>query len=272
MATLRDDLDEDLEVLRFISPPEDYSQWLGWIHTLKALGMSAEEAEEWSATGTKYVAGEVLERWDGLQPEEKSEAAREKLRGVAYNLGWRRTANIKHTASRARSLPVQVSEGELYPWQIIGDHCVQFLRDKFRFDEERRAWWKWVDGNHWREAVDDTVLTDTLNQARFWLAAELNVIAGQEFAQKLADGRDWERHASAVRGEFWTRLRAGLARPMPSAPAVGIRSGQRSCGYPERFHCNPEPCNPRHNGRSEGRLPAIRPISAPRNALGSVEI
>ena len=241
VAILRSDLDQDLEALRFISPPEDYSRWLGWIHTLKALGMSAEESEEWSATGTKYVAGEVLKRWDGLQPEETTEAARDKLRGVAYNLGWRRPVNSRHTASRALSVPVQVSEGDLYPWQIIGDHCVQFLRDKFRFDEERRAWWKWVDGNHWREVVDDTVLTDTLNQARFWLAAELKDIAGQEFAQKLADSRNWERHSNAVRGEFWTRLRTGLARPMPSAPRWELAVANRVVDTRSGFIATPNP-------------------------------
>ena len=92
------------------------------------------------------------------------------------------------------------------------------MRDKFRFDAERRTWWRWADGNHWREVLDDTVITDTLNQGRFRLSAELRYIAGEEAADKMADSRDWERHASAMRGEFWTRLRTGLAKPMPAAP------------------------------------------------------
>ena len=74
-VTLADGLDEYCDALSSIRPPEDYNQWLKWLHTIKALGISAQEAEMWSATGAKYVPREVLNRWEGLRPEESPEQA-----------------------------------------------------------------------------------------------------------------------------------------------------------------------------------------------------
>ena len=234
-ANFSDDTDGYREALGSITPPEDYGQWLGWLHTLKALGVPAQEAETWSSAGAKYVPGEVLKRWEGLQPEESPEQAYNQLMGAAYNNGWRRPPAATRVTSPVSGEDQSSLESDVYPWQLIGDHCAGFLRDKFRFDAERRTWWKWADGNHWRVVLDDTEITDTLNQGRFRLSAELKESAVAEVSDKMADSRDWERHVSAMRGEFWTRLRTGIARPMPAAPqwefavangVVDLRTGE----------------------------------------------
>ena len=68
-----------------------YNKFLGWLGTLKNVGFNPQEAAEWCATGEAASCGrleEIESRWDGL-PEDNPEGARDKLRGYAYNLGWR---------------------------------------------------------------------------------------------------------------------------------------------------------------------------------------
>ena len=83
-----DDTEVDRDALSWVAPPEDYNAWLSWLPTLKALGLSIEEVEAWSAAGAKYTAGEVASRWERL-PKDTLDDSRNKLRGHAYNLGWR---------------------------------------------------------------------------------------------------------------------------------------------------------------------------------------
>ena len=79
----------DLDALLLVPPPPDYNDWVGWVTTLKGAGFSEAEVDAWSAASNKYKKGEVAQRWAGL-PHDSEQEARNKLRGHAYNLGWRR--------------------------------------------------------------------------------------------------------------------------------------------------------------------------------------
>ena len=87
-----DEKDTDASALGWIQPPDDYNAWLGWVTTLKAVGFAVEAVESWSAQGSRYREGEVSDRWKGL-PDDALNDARNKLRGHAYNLGWRDAVN-----------------------------------------------------------------------------------------------------------------------------------------------------------------------------------
>ena len=89
--------DEVRRAVEYVQPDDDYNAWLGWLGTLKAVGLSVAEVESWAAQGTKHRAGEVRERWDGL-PTDAAQGAEDKLFGSAYKLGWRR----KHEQTRPR--------------------------------------------------------------------------------------------------------------------------------------------------------------------------
>ena len=54
--------------------PQEYNHWLGWITTLKAVGFTCEEVEQWSTAGEKYRTGEVADRWDSLNVDPPTEA------------------------------------------------------------------------------------------------------------------------------------------------------------------------------------------------------
>ena len=82
------------DALAWVETPDDYNEWLGWLPTLKALGFTLEEVEEWSKRGRKYREGEVALRWSTL-PDDEPGAARDKLLGFAHNMGWRRQ-NSQH--------------------------------------------------------------------------------------------------------------------------------------------------------------------------------
>ena len=69
----------DHNALKRILPPNDYNRWLSWLVTLKAVGFTSKEVEEWSSQGRKYRCGEVLERWSGL-PDDDPATARRRLR------------------------------------------------------------------------------------------------------------------------------------------------------------------------------------------------
>ena len=93
-----DDESIDRDALQWILCPRSsddglaYNQFLGWLATLKSIAFTPQEAADWCGTGTSSSCGrleEIASRWDGL-PEDDPEGSRNKLRGAAYNLGWRR--------------------------------------------------------------------------------------------------------------------------------------------------------------------------------------
>ena len=88
----------DREALRHIPPPENYDEWVAWLTTLKALYFTVDEVEAWSSHGAKYTPGEVTSRWAKLR-EDPEDEARDKLRGHAYNVGWRQGADDSSKAA-----------------------------------------------------------------------------------------------------------------------------------------------------------------------------
>ena len=117
--TAQDEARIDRDALRHIHCPratddgDGYNRFLSWMVTLKTLGFSPHEVTEWCASGHARSCGdlsEVSSRWDGL-PEDAFQEARDKLRGAAYNLGWRhpdihgRTRNSKGTPSGSHTSP-----------------------------------------------------------------------------------------------------------------------------------------------------------------------
>ena len=63
-----DETSEDIfELLMKVEPPKDRAAWMRWLSAAKASGLSAEQAEIWSAQDDeKFVAGEVISIWDGI--------------------------------------------------------------------------------------------------------------------------------------------------------------------------------------------------------------
>ena len=91
----------DLDALQFIDPPDDYDSWLGILGLLYRLGFTIDEADNWCQRGHKYRLDELLEhnKWGSLNSlaKESPEEARDILRGMAYNRGWRRPGPTPQT-------------------------------------------------------------------------------------------------------------------------------------------------------------------------------
>ena len=88
------DHDIDIDALQFIDPPDDYNQWIAMLGILYCLGFTIGEADAWCQRGSKYELGELPEgKWESLEglAKETPEKARNKLRGMAYKRGWRRS-------------------------------------------------------------------------------------------------------------------------------------------------------------------------------------
>ena len=96
--------------LEHIEPPEEYNSWLAWITTLKALGFTCMEVEEWSSRGVNYQWGEVAQRWAGLTPAESEYEAQNRLRSQAHKNGWRQADPGRPASSRVDKPPLHVGE------------------------------------------------------------------------------------------------------------------------------------------------------------------
>ena len=217
---------EYCDALKWVDTPDDYNEWLGWLPTLKALGFSLEEVEEWSKRGRKYKEGEVALRWDSI-PDDEPGAARDKLLGFAHNRGWRRQSPtfISRPLANDSSPRPPLTEGLLTTlqddflsgWQKVSVVCADYLRPRFRHDGERGVWWVW-NGDHWREVGDDIAITDYLHSARLRMAADLRDSGEEYLAQLLHRDNEWRSLTGNRRGEWWAKLREELARPAPLPP------------------------------------------------------
>ena len=97
--------------LAWVMPPDDYNEWLGWLGTLKAVGLSVGDVEAWAALGSKHKPGDVEQRWAGL-PDDNPDDARRKLIGHAHNLGWRRPprpARVSLPSGQTDARPARVA-------------------------------------------------------------------------------------------------------------------------------------------------------------------
>ena len=214
------------DALRWVDPPDNYNDWLGWLPTLAALGFAMLEVEEWSQRGHKYREGEVALRWSTL-PDDEPVAARDKLLGFAHNRGWRRqnSTSITRDPVKGNSPRPTLSEGLLSTlqddflsnWQKVALVCADYLRPRFRYDRVRASWWAW-NGDHWSEVGDDIALTDPLHSVRLRLAADLRNSGMEELARHLYMDRVWQSLAGNKRSEWWAKMRDTLARPAPSPP------------------------------------------------------
>ena len=225
-ATDADDHSVDSDALRSIPPPDAYNSWLSWLRTLKALGFTAEEAESWSAQGSKYVRGEVLDRWEDLasrSPRTVNEE-RDKLRGHAYNLGWRRVAAATaHTPTYSPPQPaapspttatISIGRSE---WQFIGQVCADRLRGSFRYDVELDSFWQFTEGTHWRLITDKKRLTDPLTDQRLSIVDDLKD-KWPTASESLRKAKDWHETIRSPLSEWWTEVRMSLRRPSPAPP------------------------------------------------------
>ena len=214
------------DALAWVETPDDYNEWLGWLPTLKALGFTLEEVEEWSKHGQKYREGEVALRWSTL-PDDERGAARDKLLGFAHNRGWCRqpATSISRPPVDGSSPRPPLAEGLLNTlqddflsgWQKVSVVCADYLRPRFRYERQRGVWWVW-NGNHWSEVEDDIAITDSLHSARLRIAADLRDSGMEDLARLLHRDGEWRSLSGNRRGEWWAKLRQELARPAPSPP------------------------------------------------------
>ena len=214
------------DALEWVAPPDDYNDWLGWLPTLKALGFTLEEMEEWSKHGQKYREGEMALRWDTL-PDDEPSAARDKLLGFAHNRGWRRQSptSISRPPVNGSSPRPPLAEGLLDTlqddflsgWQKVSVVCADYLRLSFRYERQRGVWWVWNE-DHWSEVEDDIAITDYLHSARLRMAADLRDSGEEYLARLLHRDKEWRSLTSNRRGEWWAKLREELARPAPLPP------------------------------------------------------
>lgn len=224
-----------LDCLAFIEPPQEYNEWLGWLMTFKAAGLSVTDVESWSARGDSYQAGEVSSRWSGLDRPETQDEAERKIRGTAYRAGWREPRAV-HQAAPRQDAPRAGAPGvvALSERQQIADVCVWWLGNFFRFDVERRSFWHWTEGNYWREVLDENEIVDPLNNERLLIAHHLQG-KGQLALRDLVESHAaFERMVGNKSGEWWSRVRTLLTRPTPTPPpwevatpggVVDLRSG-----------------------------------------------
>ena len=71
---------------------------------------------------------------------------------------------IPHAPPSANGVTPQQAHnhGTESEWQRIANYCADLLRGRFRFENERRAWWQWTDNTHWRQIEDLTIITDAI--------------------------------------------------------------------------------------------------------------
>ena len=239
-----DDHAIDVDALRYVAPPdgggdENYTSWYSWLRTLKTLGFSAEQSEAWSAQGANYQSGEVLCRWDGVKTGASVEDERRKLRGHAYNMGWRDSRTARpHTSTYSNGQPaaatkitasISIGRSE---WQFIGQVCADRLRGSFRYDLELDSFWQFTEGTHWRLTTDTKRLTDQ----RLSIVADLKD-QWPTASDSLRQPRSWHEALRSPFHEWWTEVRKGLLRPSPAPPdwqlatpggVIDLRSGDIS--------------------------------------------
>lgn len=237
------EVDVDRDALRFVHPPdggggEEYNRWLAWLATLKALGFTATEVEAWSATGARYTQGEVLSRWDAL-PEDDLQAARDKLRGYAYNHGWRaitdpagepRSSDSESVYEEddkgtdetySRTLSRALSLGEP-PWVALGHWFAERVAKHYIYYASPRASALWHYADHvWRVLpTTDHSLTDAFTSARYRLAKDLLDEGCRHLAEAVVRDKDWTANRARA-SDFWAGLRRGLRGPDPR-PALHL--------------------------------------------------
>ena len=235
-----DDHAIDADALAAILPPDDYNSWLSWLRTLNALGFTSEEAESWSAKGSKYERGEALSRWENLTSSVAVNEERDKLRGHAYNLGWRRVAAATaHTSTYSPPQPAAPSPTTATTsigrseWQFIGQVCADRLRGTFRYDVELDSFWQFSEGTHWRLITDTKRLTDPLTDQRLSILDDLQD-KWPSASEYLRKPKDWHEAIRSPLSEWWTEVRMSLRRPSPAPPdwqlatpggVIDLRSG-----------------------------------------------
>ena len=218
-AGLFDTLEGDRQALTAFSPPTDYNSWLSWITTLKALGFTASEVEAWSATGENYQVGEVESRWAGLN-DDRAEDARNKLRGHAYNLGWRKASGEIPPAapSRIPAAPSQApatdsaGNGRISDFHQLAEWIASSrLGGRYLYDSTpgELAWW-YYDGKVWRPLSNsDPRLMDEVGRERYNYASGLASAGAEGLADTLI--KQWMSKAGVA------DLAAGLRHSMKGA-------------------------------------------------------
>ena len=141
---------------------------------------------------------------------------------------WLAADGAEATSARIQSMledyeppppaPSLVREDKLSSeWQRIADKHADQVRERFRFDIDRRAWWQWL-GCRWIEVVDDHAITDILTEDRLLLAHEFERDGRSDLSTKLENSREWATQINGSRSEWWARMRTNLARPTPAPP------------------------------------------------------
>ena len=72
-----DNLGQVRQAIAFVQTPTEYNEWFGWLPRMKAVGMTPEEAEEWSREGgvkEKWVRN-IPAKWAGLPNDDPGIAA-----------------------------------------------------------------------------------------------------------------------------------------------------------------------------------------------------
>ena len=236
---LEDEHRIDLAALEAIHPPDgggdkDYNSWLGWLGTLKTLGFSVAETEKWSGRGKNYRAGEVADRWESL-PSDAHEDARNKLRGAAYNLGWRRSAPAalarptpaaapRPTPPASALSPTPIKDAAplsaLSPWfQSVEWWYRTHGKGRWVYTDEHdgAGWWRYTD-HVWRQvSSEDHAMADEWLINRYQYAAELDKMGYRDPAEALTRGKALPESLRSPISELWAALRHVCLHPIPKS-------------------------------------------------------
>ena len=160
LTSFHDEPAIDCDALAYVTPPDSYADWLGWLPTLKSLRFTPDEVETWSSIGSKYREGEVRKRWGGL-PVDQEVVARNKLRGYARNMGWPgptpRLAGSNgkddtpfgdRSAGTAKQTGGSSGAGTVTQLSIARVFAKEF-EDMYGYDAKRETWYQWDGSRHW---------------------------------------------------------------------------------------------------------------------------
>lgn len=208
-----------------------YNDWLGWVRRFASVGISASDIAEWCKGGGAGSCGDVGEIEAHLRntAPDDADAARDAIRGHAYNLGWRNATPRAargyrpgtHAQPKTGNIPPPVADFTYGNTSSLEYRAGRWFAEvhgaHYRHDRAgKTGWWGYVERlGLWQTLEkDNETLIDALQARKYQYADELRHHAQDELAAVFSTDRLW-RNVRGNRSDFYSGMRDGLDAPEP---------------------------------------------------------